>query len=297
MGDLEPGDVFTRPKYPWSDYLQRHLCSPGVNVSKLHPIMGLRVAALFIDLTAAGLASDVPGQGRFQILSGVRTTAQQRSLWVDICLRQKRCAYVASPTTVHRVDGEGVPRQGSNHQEQLQSWGESVGYAVDIRNTAGSSSRAWAPLHDRLATYGLDWPLKTGAVERWHIEAFPRSQRTWLPGPWPQRPGVHRPLKRGHKGGDVSILQTQVGAKADGVFGRGTEAAVKRFETKLGLTANGTWTASNQRAYELTLKPPPPDTSNAKVDAIVDGIESRLDRIETDVDIIEAQLAQIGGLA
>ncbi len=81
------------------------------------------------------------------------------------------------------------------------------------------------------------------------------------------------------------------------MFGRGTEAAVKRFETKLGLTPNGTWTASNQRAYELTLKPPPPDTSSAKVDAIVDGIESRLDRIETDVDIIEAQLAQVGGLA
>lgn len=268
----------TDPHFDWSSYLQRHLTSPAVVVSKLHPIMGLRVAALFLNLTKQDLASDTPGRGTFQILSGVRTKAQQTALYNDICLRQRRCAYVANPTSMHAVDGEGVARQGSNHQAQLQSWGPNaipagneVGYAIDLRNNAGSSTEAWKPVHDRLATFGLDWPLKTGAIERWHIEWFPRSSGVPLNGSiaWPTRPGIHRPLKRGHIGGDVAALQRQLGILVDDRFGAGTENAVSEAEADLGLSVNGVWTASNQRKWEKAQLPPAPvepDPSPAPVE-------------------------------
>lgn len=263
--DLTPESPFTEPKFGWSDYLQRHLTSPGVVVSKLHPIMGLRVAALFIDLTQAGYASDTPGEGTVQILSGVRTKAQQEWLYNDICLRQGRCAFVANPDTVHAVDAEGVRRRGSNHMAQRQSWADDtfgvegyVGYAVDLRNARGSNNAAWAPVHDRLSTYGLDWPLKSGAVERWHIEAFPRSAPGWLPGPWPSRPGVHRPLSAGHRGGDVQILQEQLGVTADGIFGPRTDAAVRAARADMGRIENGVWWEATQEAWEFANAPDTP---------------------------------------
>lgn len=46
-------------------------------------------------------------------------------------------------------------------------------------------------------------------------------------------------LKVGSKGEDVKKLQEKLGLSADGVFGKGTEAAVKNFQTKAGLKADG----------------------------------------------------------
>jgi hypothetical protein len=252
-----PGDVFRAPKFNWSRYLQRHLVWAGVNVSDLHPIMGLRLAALFVDLANAGLASNTPGQGLFQITSGVRTREQQIALYNDICLRQGRCSMVANPYAPGSTDAEGVQRQGSNHMAQRQddrwarAWGTStveVGYAVDIRNTGTS----WSNLHDRLHRHGLDWPLKGAPYEPWHIEAFPRwgHPNGWVKGPWPKRPGIHRPLFGGLRGGDVGRLQAQLDIARDGHFGPATAKAVRRAQRRLGTDRTGTWTAADQRAWE-----------------------------------------------
>jgi peptidoglycan hydrolase-like protein with peptidoglycan-binding domain len=50
------------------------------------------------------------------------------------------------------------------------------------------------------------------------------------------RAGGHR---RSHRGGGVRSLQRVVGVPADGVFGPGTEAAVKRWQSRHGLVADG----------------------------------------------------------
>lgn len=265
---IRPSDVFRHRKFPWSDYLQRHLTSSSVIVSSLHPIMGLRVAALFVDLTNSGHASDTPGRGDIQILSGVRTRAHQTALYNEICLRQRRCSFVAHPTRVHGVDAEGVQRQGSNHMAQRQPWKQGgkraeVGYAVDLRNNRGTDRAAWAPVHDILAKYGLDWPLKGSPLERWHIEWFPRSASGPYAGPWPQRPGVHRQLVKGAIGGDVRILQRQLGASADSVFGASTERKVNRQLDKLGLEQSGVWGGQAQRRWERAQLPPPPPPAPA----------------------------------
>lgn len=257
--DLHPRDVFSAPRFNWRLYLQRHLTHPGVNVSGLHEIMGLRLAALMIDLTRAGLASDTPGHGTYQIMSGVRTRAQQIALYNDICLRQGRCSMVANPYHARSSgpDQEGVLRYGSNHMAQRQSglWatavGQSVverGHAVDIRTTG-----SWSGLHDRLDRYGLDWPLRGSPYEPWHVEAFPdrsNHRHGWVPGPWPKRPGVHRPLYVGCRGGDVSRLQRMAGERRDGSFGPGTRRAVRKLQRRIGMHRTGVWTLVDQRVWE-----------------------------------------------
>ena len=55
-------------------------------------------------------------------------------------------------------------------------------------------------------------------------------------------------LKRGSKGSHVKELQTALDLSADGIFGSGTELAVRRFQLENGLTADGivgtkTWEA------------------------------------------------------
>jgi len=256
----QPADVFRAPKFNWARYLQRHIVWGGVNVSGLHPILGLRLAALFVDLTNAGYASNTPGQGLFQITSGVRTREQQIALYNDICLRQGRCSMVANPYYARSSgpDAEGVQRYGSNHMAQRQdarwakAWGVAfvdLGYAVDFRNTGTS----WSNLHNRLGRYGLDWPLKGSPYEPWHVEAFPDQSphpNGWVTGPWPKRPGIHRPLFGGLRGGDVGKLQRMLKLDADGVFGPSTTKAVRRAQRKLGTPRTGTWTAADQRAAE-----------------------------------------------
>lgn len=46
-------------------------------------------------------------------------------------------------------------------------------------------------------------------------------------------------LKKGSKGDDVKQLQEKLGLSADGIFGSGTETAVKNWQSKNGLTADG----------------------------------------------------------
>jgi putative chitinase len=71
-------------------------------------------------------------------------------------------------------------------------------------------------------------------------------------------------LKQGSTGADVTKLQQALGLKTDGTFGPGTEAAVKAFQAKNGLTAdgivgNGTWsklfpTANVSSSAQTTFK-------------------------------------------
>lgn len=57
-----------------------------------------------------------------------------------------------------------------------------------------------------------------------------------------------RTLRRGSTGEDVRLLQKRLGISADGKFGPGTDAAVRRYQASHGLKADGivgakTWTA------------------------------------------------------
>jgi peptidoglycan hydrolase-like protein with peptidoglycan-binding domain len=74
------------------------------------------------------------------------------------------------------------------------------------------------------------------------------------------RTGAARTGRRaGRPGRSVAVLQRRLGITADGVFGPGTQRAVKRFQRSRGLTADGvvgpaTWTALGIRGTRPTLK-------------------------------------------
>lgn len=83
-----------------------------------------------------------------------------------------------------------------------------------------------------------------------------------IPDPAP----TARVLKSGSKGADVQVWQnilTQAGygslvGKPDGIFGRGTDAAARAFQTRLGLTPDGALGANSRRgAVYLSLWPRP----------------------------------------
>jgi putative chitinase len=65
-------------------------------------------------------------------------------------------------------------------------------------------------------------------------------------------------LRIGSRGDNVRLLQNKLGIEADGIFGRGTQAAVKRWQARNGLIADGivgpkTWaklTKSNSSIVE-----------------------------------------------
>jgi peptidoglycan hydrolase-like protein with peptidoglycan-binding domain len=69
------------------------------------------------------------------------------------------------------------------------------------------------------------------------------------PIPIPSTDGKNRPtLRRGARGDRVAEVQAKVGVTADGVFGSGTEAAVRQFQRDNGLVPDGivrpkTWEA------------------------------------------------------
>lgn len=64
----------------------------------------------------------------------------------------------------------------------------------------------------------------------------------------PSSPLSLRTLRRGSRGDDVKIVQRRLGIGDDGIFGRGTDAAVRKFQSNRGLKADGivgrmTWAA------------------------------------------------------
>jgi peptidoglycan hydrolase-like protein with peptidoglycan-binding domain len=54
-----------------------------------------------------------------------------------------------------------------------------------------------------------------------------------------KKPAAFKALKNGSKGAGVKNVQALLGLKADGVFGPGTEKAIKDFQNKSKLPATG----------------------------------------------------------
>ena len=60
-----------------------------------------------------------------------------------------------------------------------------------------------------------------------------------LGGHWEPAAVVHTTVRKGSKGDTVKAVQTALGAKADGDFGPGTEAAVIAWQRSRGLVPDG----------------------------------------------------------
>jgi peptidoglycan hydrolase-like protein with peptidoglycan-binding domain len=104
-----------------------------------------------------------------------------------------------------------------------------------------------------VAADGVFGPATERAVKRWQrrhglvadgiVGPQTRSAMGLGAGPVLKRrgggSGGRRTARRSRGGSDVRALQRKVGVPADGVFGPGTEAAVKRWQARHGLVADG----------------------------------------------------------
>lgn len=80
-------------------------------------------------------------------------------------------------------------------------------------------------------------------------------------------------LKKGSTGEDVKKLQEKLGLAADGVFGTGTELAVKGWQSTHGLTADGivgdgTWSKMFAQQTVITEPSPVPNVGGLKLEKL-----------------------------
>jgi hypothetical protein len=227
--------------------------SKWVRLDGLHPEFVKRLEAFFAD---PRIVNNV------KVCSGVRSYADQTRLYKKY--KNGTGNLAANPDRrfgQKALDGKGIWR-GSWHMEQLDGWG----YAVDFRLVSKVRTKAEV---NRIATeYGI---RPTVASEWWHHQ--PRKSTDWFPAPalsgtatkqprpveapvdWAgiiaaiiaQRLAITKsPLKRGSRGAAVKTAQLRLGAHGfdpgvpDGIFGRRTMNATRRFQKKRALNVTGT---------------------------------------------------------
>jgi hypothetical protein len=152
-----------------------------------------------------------------------------------------------------------------------------VGDAAADTKASASSKRGDVRALQRkvgVAADGIFGPATERALKRWQRRhglvadgiAGPqtRSAMGLGPGPVLKRRGGGSGRRRGHAGrrhhrshggGGVRSLQRRIGVPADGIFGPGTEAALKRWQAAHGLVADGI--AGPQTRRKLGLGPGP----------------------------------------
>jgi len=234
--------------------------SKWVRLTELHP--------KFIERLEHLLLHDSRVKGRAKIVSGCRTYQQQVELY-----RRYRAGTGNLAANPDRRFGPNGKFRGSWHLEQEDGYA----YAVDIRLSGGLS---WAEFHAAAEEWGI---RKTVPSENWHMQPygylngkwqwFPapamkgKEDKTLTKAPPPPAPAIVAKtmptVRRGSRGEHVKVMQkklTDLGFRVskhpkksgiDGIAGRMTIAALKRFQRSRKLKADGicgknTWKALNK---------------------------------------------------
>ena len=233
--------------------------SKWVRLTELHP--------KFIERLEHLLLHDDRVKGRAKIVSGCRTYQQQKELY-----RKYKAGTGNLAANPDRRFGPNNKFRGSWHLEQEDGYA----YAVDIR----LSGLSWTDFHAIAKEYGI---LKTVPSENWHMQPygylngkwqwFPapamkgKEDKTLTKAPPPPAPAIVAKtmptVRRGSRGEHVKVMQkklTDLGFRVskhpkksgiDGIAGRMTIAALKRFQLSRKLKADGlcgklTWKALNK---------------------------------------------------
>ena len=234
--------------------------SKWVRLTELHP--------KFIERLEHLLLHDSRVKGKAKIVSGCRTYQQQKELY-----RKYKAGTGNLAANPDRRFGPNGKFRGSWHLEQEDGYA----YAVDIRLSGGLS---WAEFHAAADEVGIK---KTVPSENWHMQPYGylNGKWQWFPAPAmkgkedktltkaapPAAPAIvakTMPIVRMHSRGEhVKVMQkklTDLGFRVskhpkksgiDGIAGRMSIAALKRFQKSRKLKADGicgknTWKALNK---------------------------------------------------
>ncbi len=92
-------------------------------------------------------------------------------------------------------------------------------------------------------------------------------------------PAAAAPLKPGSRGSAVEAVQQRLGIPADGVYGRGTARAVRRYQRSHGLRVTGRVNAQTKRALGIAIATRPTTTGGTGVpDSMPDAVRAAVGR-------------------
>ena len=152
----------------------------------------------------------------------------------------------APPAAADPDFGDRALRRGDRGHDVrvLQSWLTHLGYETGVDGVYGRATDRSVDRYDRANGLEVDHAVSRGQARRMRrqVERGARSrsrrsaERSYSFG--------ERELARGDRGRDVRVLQSWlshlgIATDVDGVFGRGTERNVERYDEWNGLTVNG----------------------------------------------------------
>ena len=157
-------------------------------------------------------------------------------------------AFLAIAPTASAEFGDRLLERGHRGHDVrvLQSWLTQLGFRTEVDGVFGEGTERSVDRYDRKNGLEADHAVSRGQARRMRRQVERKAPRRRSGSRGSQRGYSfgERTLRRGHRGHDVRVLQswlTKLGFQTgvDGVFGRGTETRVERYEKWTGITQDG----------------------------------------------------------
>jgi uncharacterized protein YkwD len=208
----------------------------------------LAIAGL-VAAPAAQASSSTSEQQFVSSINSARHTAGRRSLSTSSDLTTIARAWAA------KMAASNTLRHNPYLTSQIRNWryaGENVGVGGDVTSLHKAfmaSAPHKANILDRDYTQ-IGVGVVMGGGRMWVVEVF-RTPASTSSASHAHKSTSHRVYRVGSRGTVVKRIQRVVGTRADGIYGRKTQAAVKRWQKRHHHRVTGYVTAATRRAMHV----------------------------------------------